>query len=61
MHTHLAIADLEILREHLQTDFSMLNIIVTLTSLPPSLTSRYENYAMTIEAQTLYSLLENIV
>jgi len=42
-------------REHLQTDFSMLNVIVTLTSdpLPPSLASYYENYAMKIEAQNI--------
>ena len=38
------------LRGHLQTDFGTLNVIMTLTSDPPSLTSHYENNALAIEA-----------
>ena len=41
------------LREHLQTDFGMLNIIMTLTSDPPSLASHYENNTLTIEVQNI--------
>ena len=45
-----------VVRGHLQTDFGMLNVIVTLTSdppPPPPLVSHYENNALAIEAQNV--------
>ena len=40
-------------REHLQTDFCMLNVIMVLTSDPTSLVPHYESNLLAIEAQSI--------
>jgi len=49
-------------REHLQTNFGMLNVIVTLSSdLPPSLASRYKSNLLTTETYNMLVLLDNTI